>query len=97
MMAAPGDRAPLEAWARRAGLGERTLERLIRRQTGMSFGRWRRQLVLIRAVEALAAGASIQQVAADLGYDSVPSFVTMFRKALGTSPARYMAERHGAG
>ncbi len=28
------------------------------------------------------------------GYESVPSFVTMFRKALGTSPGRYMAERH---
>ncbi len=37
---------------------------------------------------------SIQQVAADLGYESVPSFVTMFHKAPGTSPGRFMAERH---
>ncbi|MET0241375.1 MAG: helix-turn-helix domain-containing protein [Sphingobium sp.] len=42
----------------------------------------------------MASGESIQQVAADLGYESVPSFVTMFRKALGTSPAQYMAEPH---
>jgi AraC-like DNA-binding protein len=49
------------------------------------------------AVKWLADGASIQQVAADLGYESVPSFVTMFRKALGTSPRRYMAERHSGG
>jgi hypothetical protein len=28
------------------------------------------------------------------GHESVPSFVTMFRKALGTSPGHYMAERH---
>ncbi|MFT2588534.1 helix-turn-helix domain-containing protein [Escherichia coli] len=48
------------------------------------------------AVKWLAGGASIQQVAADLGYESVPSFVTMFRKALGTSPGRYMAERHAS-
>ena len=46
------------------------------------------------AVKWLASGASIQQVAADLGYESMPGFVTMFRKALGTSPDRYMAERH---
>jgi AraC-like DNA-binding protein len=46
------------------------------------------------AVQWLAGGASIQQVAADLGYESVPSFVTMFRKTLGTSPGRYMAERY---
>lgn len=43
------------------------------------------------AVEWLAGGASIQQVAADLGYKNVPSFVTMFRKALGAP--RYI-ERH---
>lgn len=94
MMASPADRATLEVWARRAGLSERTLARRIGRETGMSFGRWRRQLGVILAVKWLAGGASIQQVAADLGYDSVPSFVTMFRKALGTSPGRYMAERH---
>lgn len=60
----------------------------------MSFGRWRQQLSVMLAVKWLAGGASIQQVAADLGYESVPSFVTMFRKALGTSPGRYMSERH---
>jgi AraC-like DNA-binding protein len=67
---------------------------LISRETGMSFGRWRQQLGVMLAVQWLAGGASIQQVAADLGYESVPSFVTMFRKTLGTSPGRYMAERY---
>jgi AraC-like DNA-binding protein len=62
----------------------------------MSFGRWRQQLGVMLAVKWLAGGASIQQVAGDLGYESVPSFVTMFRKALGTSPGRYMAERHSS-
>ncbi|ATY33472.1 AraC family transcriptional regulator [Sphingomonas psychrotolerans] len=94
MMAAPADRGTIDAWAGRAGLSERTLARLIRRETGMSFGRWRQQLGIMLAVKWLAAGGSIKQVAGDLGYESVPSFVTMFRKALGTSPGRYMAERH---
>jgi AraC-like DNA-binding protein len=94
MMASPADRGSLKIWAQRAGMSERTLERLINRQTGMSFGRWRQQLGVVLAVKWLAGGASIQQVAGDLGYESVPSFVTMFRKALGTSPGRYMTERH---
>lgn len=94
MMASPADRRTLDAWAKRAGMSERTLARLISRETGMSFGRWRQQLGVMLAVKWLAGGASIQQVAADLGYESVPSFVTMFRKTLGTSPGRYMAERH---
>ncbi|KSB89072.1 AraC family transcriptional regulator [Caulobacter vibrioides] len=96
MMAAPAARGSLAAWAKRAGMSERTLMRLIDRETGMSFGRWRQQLGVVLAVKWLAAGASIQSVAADLGYESTPSFVTMFRKALGASPGRYMAERHPA-
>lgn len=61
---------------------------------GMSFGRWRQQLAIMLAVKWMAEGVTIQQVAFDLGYESVPSFVNMFRKALGTPPGRYMAERH---
>lgn len=94
MIASPADRSPLDAWAKRAGMSTRSLERLIVSETGMSFGRWRQQLGVMLAVKWLAGGASIQQVAADLGYESVPSFVTMFRKALGTSPGRYIAERY---
>ena len=94
MMASPGDRRTLGAWAAEARMSARTLGRVINRETGMSFGRWRQQLGVVLAVQWLADGASIQQVAADLGYESVPSFVTMFRNALGESPGRYMANRH---
>ena len=34
----------------------RTLERLFREQTGMPFGRWRQQALLMRALELLATG-----------------------------------------
>jgi AraC-like DNA-binding protein len=94
MIASPADRATMCVWAKRAGMSERTLARSIVRETGMSFGRWRQQLCIMLAVKWLAEGSSIHQTAADLGYDSAPSFVTMFRKTLGTSPGRYMAERH---
>ena len=62
--------------------------------TDVNGGRWRQQLRVVLAVKWLAGGVSIQQAASDLGYESVPSFVTMFRKALGTSPRRYMMERY---
>lgn len=94
MTGAPGERKTLDTWARQAGVSERTLSRLISQETGMSFGRWRQQLNVMLAVQWLADGATIQQVAGHLGYESVPSFVTMFRKVLGMSPGRYMAERY---
>ncbi|MEB1528085.1 AraC family transcriptional regulator [Xanthomonas sp. WHRI 7945] len=93
IVAEPAERGTVQTWARRVGMSERTLARLLTHQTGMSFGRWRQQLHLMLAVKWLSTGVSVQQVADDLGYESAGSFVTMFRKALGTSPGRYMAER----
>ena len=96
IMSHPADRGTMRTWARRIGVSERSLARLLDRETGMSFGRWRQQLHLMLAVKWLESGASVQQVAEDLGYESPGNFVTMFRKALGSSPARYMAERRDA-
>ncbi len=93
IMDRPDDRKTLGSWAKRHAMSERTFARLIVAETGMSFGRWRTQLSIILAIQWMAEGASVQQVASDLGYESVGSFVTMFRKALGTSPGRYMAGR----
>lgn len=89
----PADGATTKTWAKRIGVGERTLNRLIVQETGLSFGRWRQQLHIILALQRLSRGASVQSVAIHLGYESASSFVTMFRKTLGTSPARYMAQR----
>ena len=80
----PADRGTLAAWAKRHAMSERSFARLVVAETGMSFGRWRQQLGIILAIQRMAEGASVQQVACDLGYESVGSFVTMFRKALGT-------------
>ncbi|WP_441235523.1 AraC family transcriptional regulator [Bradyrhizobium sp. 930_D9_N1_4] len=87
----PSDRRTLAEWARRVALSESSLARLIVRETGLSFGRWRQQLHLIVAIRELTSGASVQQVSADLGYDSVAAFITMFKKALGKPPAKYLA------
>ncbi|WP_437611973.1 helix-turn-helix transcriptional regulator [Sorangium sp. So ce834] len=96
MTADPANGATTKAWAKRIGVGERTLNRLLVEETGLSFGRWRQQLHIILAIQKLSRGATVQSVALDLGYESASSFVTMFRKALGTSPARYMAGRLAA-
>ncbi|OPY98297.1 AraC family transcriptional regulator [Bradyrhizobium sacchari] len=93
MMQMPSDRATIEDWGRRIGVAPRTLTRILQRETGMSFGRWRQQLHILIALQRLDQGASVQAVALDLGYEGASAFVTMFRKALGKPPARYLADR----
>jgi AraC-like DNA-binding protein len=87
----PADRSTLAEWANRVALSESSLARLVVKETGLSFGRWRQQLHLIIAMRELASGASVQQVSADLGYESVTAFITMFKKALGKPPAKYLS------
>lgn len=89
---APADRRPLREWARHVGMSERSFKRLMVQETGLSFGRWRRQLHLLVALRELATGASVQHVASILGYESPTAFIVMFKKAMGMTPARYLAK-----
>ncbi|MCL7714010.1 AraC family transcriptional regulator [Stenotrophomonas mori] len=91
LIADPADRTTLAQWAQRLAMSERTLARLVVRETGLTFGRWRQQLHLLVALRQLAAGDAVQRVAGNLGYDSVTAFITMFRKALGRSPTQYFS------
>lgn len=88
----PADRRTLAEWGKLVAMSERSVARLVQRETGLTFGRWRQQLHLIVAMSQLAAGQPVQRVAGHLGYESVTAFITMFRKAAGKPPARYFAE-----
>ena len=95
LLAEPTDKATLGQWAVRIGMSERSMTRLLLEELGLSFGRWRRQLHVILSLQRLAKGDSVQRVALDLGYENASGFITMFRKAVGQPPARYLADRMG--
>ncbi len=96
LVADPSDRTTVPEWARKVGMSERTLFRLLSKETGMSFRRWRQQFQIMLALKRLSEGDSVQAVAFDLGYESSSAFVTMFRKTLGKPPLKFLAERsHG--
>jgi AraC-like DNA-binding protein len=93
LMDNPADRSTMVDWSKRVAMSERTLARLVLNETGMTFGRWRQQFHIIVALQRLSAGAPVQTVSEDLGYESVGAFITMFKKALGKPPARYCSDR----
>ncbi|CUI51132.1 MULTISPECIES: AraC family transcriptional regulator [Achromobacter] len=93
MLADPTDKTSKADWAIRIGMSERSMSRLLLHEIGMSFGRWRRQLHVILALQRMTKGESVQTVALELGYENASGFVTMFRKAMGKPPARYLSDR----
>lgn len=85
----PADQTDLDAWAGQLGLSRRSVTRHFRAETGMSVIEWRQVARLQKGMERLTAGESVTSVALDLGYDSVSSFIALFRRILGTTPARF--------
>ncbi|MCW8906835.1 MAG: helix-turn-helix transcriptional regulator [Sedimenticola sp.] len=88
----PADTGTVEQWAARTGTSGRTLSRLFVKETGMSFGAWRRRLRLMEAIDRLGRGESVTRVAFELGYQSSSAFSAMFRSELGVSPKRYATQ-----
>lgn len=75
----PGDGSTLADWSARLALDEKTIQRLFHKETGMTFGQWRQQSRLLLALERIAVGEKIIDVAWSLGYDSPSAFTTMFK------------------
>jgi AraC-like DNA-binding protein len=90
---APHDRRTLAQWSREAGASERTLARLFRAETGLSFREWRQRLRLLAALSALQDGASVTEVALDSGYDSPSAFIATFKRLFGTTPGELQRRR----
>jgi AraC-like DNA-binding protein len=91
MMDDPSQRWTIDEWSARIGTSPRTLGRHFQEETGLTFGVWRRQLQLSVALRWLEKGESVTNVALDLGYENSSAFITMFKRALGQTPARYFA------
>jgi len=77
---------PFKVLCEQAGASPRTVERIFRREVGLSFESWRRQFRLMKAIELLATGCPVKEVAFELGYRQPSAFVEVFRRTLGATP-----------
>jgi len=76
----------LDRWAENAGASRRTLARLFRSETGLSFAEWRARLRAIDGLARLSAGASVAETAVSVGYASPSAFSAMLRRTFGAPP-----------
>ncbi|CAB3744555.1 HTH-type transcriptional regulator NimR [Paraburkholderia sediminicola] len=86
------DSSTMADWARRLTVDVKTIQRLFVKETGMTFGQWRQQARLLRALELLATGEKVIDVALALGYESPSAFANMFRKQFGQTPSQFFVE-----
>ncbi|RBW47925.1 AraC family transcriptional regulator [Psychromonas sp. B3M02] len=72
-----------------AGASVRTMERLFKAETGMTYRQWRSRFKLMNALGQLNEGQSTTAVAHQLGYKSVSSFIHAFKMQFGFTPQAY--------
>ena len=89
------DAPSLDALCRRVGVSVRTIQRAFRREVGMTFEFWRRQVRLMKGIELLVEGCSVKVVAAEVGYRQPSAFVELFRQTLGMTPKAWASALHG--
>jgi AraC-like DNA-binding protein len=90
LFANPADQRTLEKLCKDCGASKRTIQRLFLEQTKMTFAKWRQQLRLLHGMQLLACGEKVTAAALEAGYNSTSAFIAMFRKQMGTTPARYL-------
>ncbi|WP_313311084.1 helix-turn-helix transcriptional regulator [Pulveribacter sp.] len=90
VLADPTRHETLAHWARGTGASPRTVARLFRQELSSTFTQWRQQVILAQALALAARRRPINQIAAELGYNSPSAFSAMVRRAVGMSPGRFL-------
>lgn len=91
LLSKPGDPSTLEQWAAKLDMSPRTLTRLVRRETELTFQRWRDQIRTFVAIPMLTGGKPLVEIADALGYETAWAFTAMFKRVTGKVPSQYAA------
>lgn len=73
------------------GIGESTLSRNFRKDTGQTLKSYLKEQVVRRSKQALASTLPVKDVAMELGFDDESYFSKFFRRETGFSPKEYRA------
>lgn len=75
--------------ASRAATSVRTVSRLFRRETGLTFKAWRQRARIVHAMDRLARGETIARVSAGCGFASTAAFSCAFRQVTAMTPTSF--------
>lgn len=85
------DRVSLEEIAKKSGLSLRNLNRLFLKETGIQPRQWAINIRIDLAQELLKKpGATVTDVALQVGYNSLSQFIAVFRSRTGQLPSEFL-------
>ncbi|WP_146341785.1 helix-turn-helix transcriptional regulator [Nesterenkonia sp. NBAIMH1] len=82
----PADERSLKGWSETLHLSERTINRALLDDIGMTFAPWRRLLRIDRARSLIADGESVSTTSWRVGYASPSAFISAYRQVVGETP-----------
>lgn len=77
-----------------AGISPRSLTRHWVQAVGMSIAKYRQVARVLNSLDGLARGRDVQQVAWDVGFDSVSAYISAFRGTFGFTPGQYFTHKN---
>lgn len=80
-----------------AGFSQRTAERRMLSETGLTLGGWRQQARALVGLRALSQGATVMEAGMEAGFETTSGFIQSFRRQFGSTPGRILADGPGEG
>ncbi|WP_250253266.1 helix-turn-helix transcriptional regulator [Chryseobacterium sp. Marseille-Q3244] len=80
----------LKKLAEETGAVEKTITRIFKKETNLSYQEWRQQWRLQRSIELLVDGNTIGEVSHILDFSSDSAFIEFFKKHTGSTPLQYL-------
>lgn len=87
---------PLQTLSEQIGASSKTITRIFSKETGMPYQGWRQQWRLQQAIELLAGGLQVNDVAYQLAFSSDSAFITFFKQQTGRTPRQYLLSKENA-
>lgn len=80
-------------WATKEAMSERTLTRLVKKETGLTLADWILSIRLWGAVNDLINGETVEETAWNTGYENPSAFIRRFRRQFGMTPGQFRSEQ----
>lgn len=80
----------LTSMAASVGASSKTVTRLFKTETGMTYQDWRQQWRLLKAIELLSRGMQVSDVSCWLEFSSDSAFIAFFKKQTGQTPLSFI-------